>query len=194
MQISNKDIGIGILASEKSRRMNVNKAFLKIKNETFIERLTDEFKHFGNIYISANYKDTYKELPYTILEDKHHGVGPMEGIFQILNSSKYDLNFICSVDMPFLKSELLEYLISAIDDKHQCYVLKDEIRLHPTCAIYSKSLIPIINELISNNKYCLLEIFSNSKTKYIQFPNSIIDKKTITNINTQEEYNNLCNN
>ena len=194
MQISNENIGIGILASEKSRRMNTNKAFLQIEGSSFIEHACKEFDSFGQIFISANSKDSYKDLGFTVVEDEHHGVGPMEGIYQILKKSKYEYNFICSVDMPFLKHELLENLISKIDQDNDCYVYEDKKRVHPTCAIYSKSLVPLIEKLINEEKYCLLEIFDQSNTKYIQFPNGQLDKKMLININTQQDYDRLCNN
>lgn len=194
MQISKQNIGIGILASEKSRRMNTNKAFLKIEGVSFIEKICKELEDFGKIYISAGNKDPYKDLGYAVVEDEHNGVGPMEGIYQILKESKYEYNFICSVDMPHLKSELPEYLISQIDEDNDCYVFEDDKRAHPTCAIYSKNLVLLIEKLINEKKYCLLEIFDNSKTKYIPYPEEILDKKTLVNINTKQDYDNLCHN
>lgn len=192
MKTSNQDIGIGILASEKSRRMNVNKALLKIGDQSFIERLCQEFGMFGQIYISAQNKDTYKNLNYDILEDEHIGVGPMEGIYQILFATKHKYNFICSVDMPFLKKDVLETLQYQINGAYDCYVFKDEFRAHPTCAVYSKNLISLIKNLIDDQKYCLLEIFDNSKTKYIDYNTCGLDKKFILNINTNDDYEKLC--
>ena len=194
VQISKENIGIGILASEKSRRMDKNKAFLQIEGLSFIEHTCKEFDSFGQIYISANNKDSYKDLGFTVVQDEHHGVGPMEGIYQILKESKYEYNFICSVDMPFLKCEFLEYLISKIDEENDCYVFEDEKRTHPTCAVYSKSLISLIEKLINEKKYCLLEIFDQSNTKYIPYPEGQLDKKMLVNINTQQDYESLCNN
>lgn len=192
MKINNQDIGIGILASEKSRRMNVNKALLKIGDQSFIERLCQEFANFGQIYISAQNKETYKDLNYEVIEDAHSGVGPMEGIYQILKATKHEYNFICSVDMPFLKKEVLENLQEQIEGNYDCYVFKDEFRAHPTCAVYSKNLDLLIENLIKNEKYCLLEIFDNSKTKYIDYNTCGLDKKFILNINTNEDYEKLC--
>lgn len=185
------NLGVGILASEKSRRMQANKALLKFGNKTFLEHLCDELRTVGDIIIAAGQVGSYKDMPYKIVYDAHHGVGPMEGIYQILKHSKHKYNFVCSVDMPYFKKELAFYLSKFVDGKHASYIFRDEKRVHPTCAIYSTELTPLLEQLIDDKQYCLLEIYKNSKTKYVDFPYDKFDKEIITNINTLEDYNKL---
>lgn len=189
-----ESLAVAILTSEKSRRMNTNKAFLKIGNQTFLSNLCNQLKNFKNIYISAQNKDFYSDYGHKVIFDEHFNVGPMEGIYQIIKNSSCYYNFVCSVDMPFLKEELVVYLASQISKEYDCFVFTDEYRVHPTCAIYTKTLLPLIEGLISEKKYCLLEIFDKSKTKYIDFPNDKLNKKMITNINTKKDYNKFCKN
>lgn len=52
---------------------------------------------------------------------------------------------------------------------------------------YTKSAIPVIEELISNGQYRLREIFARIPTKYIALDFTVFDRKIIRNINTREE-------
>lgn len=186
------EVSVGILAAEKSRRMNVNKALLKLGDKTFIEHLFNEFSQFDDVIISARVPGSYLNISKNVVYDSVLGVGPMEGILQILKSSKNKYSFVCSVDMPFLGKSLLEYLWTFVDGNFDCYVFKDDKRCHPTLAIYSKDLIDEISNLIKEKKFCLLEIYERSRVKYVEFPTENFDKKIISNINTMEDYNNLC--
>ncbi|MDO5328972.1 MAG: molybdenum cofactor guanylyltransferase [Coriobacteriia bacterium] len=184
--VSIDEIGIGVLSSSKSRRMNINKANLKIGNETFLNHICKKFESFSEITIATNDRSITANAVY----DEHEGVGPMEGIYQILKSTNKKYCFICSVDMPFINQDLVYYLVEKIDNEHECYIFKDEERVHPTCGIYSKNIVPVLKDLIDNKKYCLLEIYERCKTKYIDYN---LDKKMLININTNEDYEKLCN-
>ena len=96
--------------------------------------------------------------------------------------------FICASDMPFLKKELTAYLREFICSDYDCYVLTDEDHIQPLCAIYSKRVLPVIEELIAEGRYRLREIFNRVSTKYIPLSLSCFSSKTVKNINTREEY------
>lgn len=186
------NLGIGILASAKSRRLDQNKAFLKFGQHTFLDRAINNFDKFKNIYISTNSDGKLMKNYTNVLYDKHQDVGPMEGIYQILSHSVCEYNFIFGVDMPFINKQAPNALFDFIDNKHDCYVFSDGEKLHPTCTIYSKSTEQLLKDLIDKKKYCLLAIFDNSNTKIIDFNNLKIDKKLLTNINTIDDYNKYC--
>ena len=122
--ISNNEISIGILASNKSRRMDFNKANLKIGDKTFLEHIQNVFSKYPEITIATNDRNITTDAVY----DEHDGVGPMEGIYQILKNTNKKFAFICSVDMPFIKTEIVDYLCSKIDNEHDCFIYKDDKR------------------------------------------------------------------
>ena len=89
--------------------------------------------------------------------------------------------------MPYIKKELVRYMASYISSDYDCYVIADEDHIQPLCAIYKKSALPVIEELISEKKYRLREIFLRIPTKYISLEYTVFDKKTVRNLNTKEE-------
>lgn len=173
-------LSFGILANESSRRTTQNKALFKIGDQTFIEKLAEEF---GNPIISASSKNSYPNL--NVIEDEHHGIGPMEGIRQILKTADTEYVFITGADMPFVTKELSNYLKEYISSDYDCYLFTHKGKTQTMAGIYSKAMLPAIEELIAEEKYCLLDIYDKVRTKYINY---IFDEKLLTNINTEEDY------
>lgn len=187
----NIKLTVGILANEHSRRTSQNKALFKIGNQTFIEKLCDEFCVFDELLISATSKSSYANLPYTVVQDEHNEIGPIEGIRQILQNAKNEYVFICAADMPFLSKEIAMYLSAYISSDFDCYLFKDEDCVHTMCGIYSKRMLDVIDELVKQKKYCLLEIYDRIRTKYINYDNTKFNRKLLRNVNTKADYQKL---
>ncbi len=181
------DISIGILAGGNSSRMGTDKALVRIGNERIIDRLSKELGDFPEIMVSAGRNRSYEALGLKTVYDENTGAGPMEGIRQILLGSDNEYVFICAADMPFIKKELVEYMAGYICSDYDCYVIADDEHIHPLCAIYKKSAVCVIEELLAQKKYRLREIFSRIPTKYITIKQTVFEEKILRNINTREE-------
>lgn len=210
-------LGVSILAGGKSSRMGSNKALLKLNNETFLKRLLKEFSDFEHITVSRAAGSDYEDLENKSLDskcldsnvleggvldlkskslsskvclvtDEHKEIGPIEGIYQSIKNTDCDYVFVCAVDMPFVTKELVQYMEEFISSDYDCYCIKDDNRVHPLCAIYSKEILPIVEALIEEGNYKLLELLNRSRTKYISLEFSCFDKRVVKNINTKEEY------
>ena len=193
-------ISIGILAGGKSSRMGKNKALMKINGKSFLEILLDEFKSFSDIIVSQAYDDEYKLSGCRFVSDTEADKGPLEGICRILEAAENEYVFICAADMPFLKKELARFLAQFISGEEifsrqktwaadfDCCCIDDGERLHPLCAVYSKSTAQTANRLLSENKLKLTEFLQSIRTKSVSLGYTRFDKKQLCNINTYEEY------
>lgn len=184
-------LGAGVLAGGKSTRMGQNKALLQLNDRRFIDCITNELSTFEEVLISAAVKGTYEELGFKVVYDEHADIGPIEGIYQILKEAKEEYVFICAADMPFIKKELVSYMAEFISSDYDCFCLMDEDHIHPLCAIYSKRMLGIIEELIAKGQYRLMNILNGVRTKYIKLEMTCFDKKIVKNINTRDEYKRL---
>ena len=179
---------IGILAGGKSSRMGQNKALMEFHNETMIERISKEFSDFGEVLVSASQRGIYETEGVRVVYDEHDSIGPIEGIRRLISEAEKEYVFICAADMPFVNSDIARYIAEFISSDYDCYVISDEERVHPLCAIYSKSVLPVIEELIEEGKYRLIEIFNRVRTKYISLSFTSFDKKVVKNVNTRDEF------
>ena len=184
-------IEIGILAGGKSTRMGKNKALLEWNNRSFLQTLRDELQEFSRVSISAAQKGIYEDYGLDVVYDEHQDIGPMEGIYQILKHAQKEYVFICAVDMPFITKDLVAYMTEYISSDYDCYCMMDEEHMHPLCAIYSKRMLPLIEELIQSRQYRLMKLLNQVRTKYIRLETSCFEKKVVRNINTKEEYRSL---
>lgn len=184
-------LSTGILAGGKSTRMGQNKALLQLNNVRFIDRIRKELSGFSETLISAAAKGEYEDMGLPVVYDEHQDIGPIEGIYQILKHAGQEYVFICAADMPFLKKELVLYMAEFVSSDYEVFCLMDEDRVHPLCAIYSKRVLGVVEELIAGGQYRLVDILSRVRTKYIKLEQSCFEKKLVKNINTRKEYQRL---
>lgn len=182
------NLSVGVLAGGKSTRMGQDKALLQWESKRFIDRICGELNGFSQVLISAAKKGMYEDTGYQVVYDEHPDIGPMEGIYQILNAAREEYVFVCAADMPFIEKGLVEYMAEFISSDYDCYCLVDEEHIHPLCAIYSKKMLPVIREQIESGHFRLLSVLRAVRTKYIRLENSCFDRKIVKNINTREEY------
>jgi molybdopterin-guanine dinucleotide biosynthesis protein A len=101
-----------VLAGGKSSRMGRNKAFLEFKGRPLIQHMMDILRDLGlrDIYVSGSIEG------YSCIDDESPFAGPAQGIRSVLQKKPdYKGYLFIPVDMPFLKPEILQELISQND-------------------------------------------------------------------------------
>ncbi len=141
-----------ILAGGKSSRMGVNKSFLKLGNQTIIERIVDLMKSiFSEVIIITNTPDEYKFLNLPLYEDIYKWKGPLAGIHSALTHSQTEKIFVLSCDVPLMSKEMIEYIIEYKSDKS--IVFCETAGYHqPLVGVYSKKILNDIDNFISKNE------------------------------------------
>lgn len=187
------EINALVLVGGKSRRMNGNnKAFLKFENKSFIEKITDQLTEFHNIYISVDDKDKYKNLNFILLEDICKDIGPMGGIYSALKAIDEKYIFVTACDMPKITKEFVQFICNSITEDIQCVVTQDEEgRIYPLGGVYSKDIIYIIEDMIEQKDYKLLNLIKRAKSKIISLSDTKFNKNILDNINNLEQYDKL---
>ena len=179
---------VGILAGGKSTRMGQNKALMEFQNETMIGRISKEFRGFGEVLVSASQRGIYEAEGLRVVYDEADSIGPIEGIRQLISQAGEEYIFICAADMPFVNREIAEYLAEFLSSDFDCFVITDEEHVHPLCAIYSKRVLPVVEELIREKKYRLVEILNRVRTKYVSLTHTNFDRRIVKNVNTKDEF------
>lgn len=185
-----------ILAGGKSSRMGYNKAFLKLKGKTFIERQINLLREmFDEILISANTPSEYEYLNLPVFKDIYPDKGPLCGIYTSLINSSSLYTFMLACDMPFVEIGLIKHLKGFTRD-YDVVVPKSERGLEPLHAFYSKNCIDPIKKELDSNNLRIISFFPHVKVKIIELesltsPDSL--KDSIKNLNTRDEYEGINN-
>ncbi|MEO8232550.1 MAG: molybdenum cofactor guanylyltransferase [Ignavibacteriota bacterium] len=141
-----------ILAGGKSSRMGLNKSFLKIGDETIIERITNLMRSiFKDVIIITNSPKEYLFLQIPLYEDIYKWKGPLAGIHSGLTHSSTEINFIISCDVPLMIKEMIEFIVEYKSDKLIKFC--EAAGYHqPLAGIYKKEIVKEIESIICNDQ------------------------------------------
>ncbi|MCF0105931.1 MAG: molybdenum cofactor guanylyltransferase [Holdemanella sp.] len=181
------EIAVVILTGGKSTRMGMDKAKLVIENQTFLERICDEFKEYPYRYISDCKNGNHSIDGYRTIWDEYENIGPMNGIISFFHQVNMDVVFVTSCDMPYMKKEIVEKLYAYLNEYDGVFV-KENDHLHPLGGIYTRKMVERIEQQIMNKKYSLYTCIKNSNVCILDIDAIKIDKKMYLNINNREIY------
>jgi molybdopterin-guanine dinucleotide biosynthesis protein A len=158
-----------ILAGGKGRRFGSKKQFFTIDGESLVERCVRRFSPlFSDVVVATNnaselipLKEKYR---VKIVEDEMKNLGAIVGIYTGLKNIVEEKAFICAVDMPFINFNLVKYLMSKDGKIVVPFVRGFPEALH---SVYSKDIIPQIQELLNEGIYKISELFNFVETVYI---------------------------
>ena len=189
-----------ILCGGQSRRMGRDKGSMIIQDKPMIKHILSTLNHeINEVVIVLNNQeriDRYSKFinptdyTYTIkfVEDEIKNKGPMPGIMTGLShiSGKYALILPC--DSPYVSKNYITTIFSQIDEKYQAVVpyhdeenkLKTSEPLH---SIYDKSVIPVIENLVSEDVLHIKGLIEKIDTKFVLIDNKKIEKKEFRNLN-----------
>lgn len=173
-----------ILAGGQSNRMGHPKGLLKINNKPIIENLVESLKpFFSEIIVSANQKTDYEFLDLPVIKDEDKYQGPLMGIYSCLKSSRNDINFVLTSDIPVINVDCVHELLS-FSNEFEVVMPINQGRLEPLFAVYSKSTIPYMEQVFKTKSRRIVSILRFSKTKFVK----IDMNKWYKNINTRVDY------
>ena len=172
----------------RSTRMGRDKALLELGHQTFISRLAQELSVCDEVFVSGPSGKDYSKYGLKLVEDEHQGIGPIEGIRQSLRHAAAEHVFICACDMPFVRSGMILYLAGFVSSDYDACVFRNGGRIHPLCGIYSRTALPVAQEMIAAGKYRMMELLSGVRTRYVDLEGGGFAGETLANINTPEDY------
>ena len=178
------DLAAVILVGGKSSRMGQDKALLPYKGKRLVDVVADTIRAAGisRVYVSG------KIAEYPSFPDLLSGCGPVSGICSCILrlSMNYKRLLFVPVDMPYLTEELIRLLVDCPAHKPHhienhplpCIIPTDEaaIRHADSC----------IQELLKKRALSVKEFLAGLKA--LSVPLSEQMKKTLTNTNTPEEW------
>jgi molybdopterin-guanine dinucleotide biosynthesis protein A len=158
MEGSLVDVAALILAGGKSTRMGSDKAFVMLDGQTLLERtlerlraVTAEVRIVGSVEKFAAFGP--------VVEDIFRECGPLGGIHAGLRSSSVELNLVLAVDVPFVSTELLRYLISRARDSEAVAVVPRVGGWQPLCAVYRRQFADVAESALRKGRYKIDTLF-----------------------------------
>lgn len=180
-----------IMSGGENRRMGSHKSELLIGNYTFMDQLLYENSHFDDVILSVNDTHIYEKYNYKMISDVVKKIGPIGGLYSVINNIKNDRFFVCTCDFPYLNEKLFRDMFEEMEQGYDGVVTCYEGKINPLLAIYKKEILNIIKKNIDNENYRLMQLLNELDIKYIEISDFI--PKEFVNINNMDQYNLFIN-
>ncbi len=184
------DVSVFVLAGGKSSRMGEDKASLTLEGKTLLARAIEVASPLGPVRILG---DPAKFAPYgDVVPDIFPGQGPLAGIHAALNNSRSILNLILAVDMPFVTTGLLRFLLRrARESGKTVTVPRVAGQFQPLCAVYRRRFADLAEAALRANRNKIVPLFSADLTCIVEEHELVelaFSPAMFDNLNTREEF------
>jgi len=131
----------------------------------------------------------YRDLDVKWASDIYPDAGPLAGLHAGLLAAKYSHALVVACDMPFLNTQLLEYMVS-LPRKYDILIPKLTTGVEPLHAIYSRRCLSPIEKRLQEHRFQTLDLINDVNVRYL--PEGIIRKldphlRSFYNVNTWED-------
>lgn len=179
-------ISAAVMAGGKSKRLGQNKALMQINGITVLESVLNTVSPYvQKVKIITNSPGEYSFLDIETAKDVRPGYGPLSGIHSALSLASSEYVLVVSCDIPLVGSTQIEQLVSSCRG-HDITIFKHK-NFEPLCAVYRRSCIDALNELIDHNECRIIDLFPTLDVKVIR----VEDAAIFRSINTKEDYEHI---
>ena len=154
-----------VLGGGKSRRMGgEDKTLLKINGETLVERAVKALRPWcGDIIIASNAAAKYRVANTVEVIDSWPDIGPLGGIHAGLAAAEHDFAMVVAGDMPFFSGRLTACLLRRRTPEAQIVIADGGRGPEPLCALYGRTCLPLIEEMVRRGVYAPRELLRETK-------------------------------
>jgi len=183
-----------VLAGGKSLRLGYDKALETVGNKSLLQRVVSCVNPLGSdiIIVTAREKTALQSIDcpkLRVVTDIYPGKGPLGGIYTGLTTSDLFYNLVVASDMPFLNQALLRYMIQ-LSNNFDIVVPRVGNLIEPLHAVYTKSCLAPIEQVIKQGKLSVSKLFSLVRVRYVEAEEiERFDPKHLSffNINTEAD-------
>jgi molybdopterin-guanine dinucleotide biosynthesis protein A len=173
-----------IFAGGKSSRMGEDKALLPFGGFSTLAQYQHEKleRYFEKVYIST--KENKFDFKAELIHDRYEVHSPLAGIVSIFETLREDEIFILSVDAPFVEKKVIGVLMKEEREGYDAVIAQTQSGLQPLCGIYKRSLIPLAEQELKENRHRLTHLLQHSRSKFVLFE----EEDPFANLNHPHEY------
>ena len=179
-----------ILAGGQSRRMGHDKALIDFRGRPIIAHVIDTVRELSNdVIVVSNRAEAYAPFGARVVPDYDPPSGPLGGIAAGLSAARYDLALVVACDMPFLKIDLLRYLIDLAVDA-DAVTLQIEDQYEPLHAIYRRACLTAIHQHLTAGDRRVISFYADVRLRSIpeaDWRTIDPDGRSTANLNTPDD-------
>lgn len=174
--------------------MGTPKALLPFGPETMLQRVVRILQDVVSPIVVVAAAD--QSLPMLspdiiVTRDQQEGRGPLEGLRAGLRALPSDVEcaYVTSCDVPLLEPGFIRQMLEFARG-HDIAVVEIDGLTHPLSAVYRRTVLPYVEELLAANRLRPAFLFDEVRTRRVLAEQITADPelRTLRNLNTREEY------
>lgn len=158
-----------VLAGGKSKRMGKDKRHLLFHGESLLEISVNRLRNIADeIIVVTGEEENLDNRDVRFVVDIEKDRGPMTGLVSGLSKIKNPYGIVTPVDCPLIPHEFLSYL----KEKAVSYDLtvpRWKRGIEPLIAVYSKSIIPVMNEWVKKEEKLAAHLLAREPKLRVRF-------------------------
>lgn len=183
-----------VLCGGQSVRMGRSKAWLPFGPETMLQRIVRVLSDVTpRIVVVAGIGQDLPALPpqVQLVRDHRPNRGPLEGLaagLAVLDDA--NVAYLTGCDVPGIQTHFVEFMFDQMD-KHDIAVPQDNEHLHPLAAVYRRTVLSEVLQLLSEDRLKPRFLFERVMTKYVSTNElRLVDAslESLDNLNRPEDY------
>jgi molybdopterin-guanine dinucleotide biosynthesis protein A len=181
------EVSIAILTGGKSTRFGSNKLLFELEGKKLVHRVYDKVKEFSDdVFLQGSSIDGLAHREDLVLDRSSLG-----GIYSGLKNSRHEKTIVVAGDLPHIDARMIQMLVdNAIYDA--VVPRWREGHREPLCALYSRNLIPHMEEMLAVRDLRISHVFEKaSRVKWIDIDGLIetgkLDEECFKNLNRRED-------
>ena len=174
--------------------MGSPKALLPFGPETMLQRVVRLLSEVVSPIVAVAAVDQeLPELPREVIvtRDENEGRGPLEGLRAGLKALPVAVEaaYITSCDVPLLVPGFVRQMID-LSRGYDVAVMEIDGFTHPLSAVYRRSTLPFVEDLLARDRLRPVFLFEAVKTRRVRPEEMTADPelRTLRNLNTREDY------
>jgi molybdopterin-guanine dinucleotide biosynthesis protein A len=174
--------------------MGTPKALLPFGPETMLQRVVRILEDVVSpiVVVAAADQTLPKLAPDVIVtRDEREGRGPLEGLRAGLKALPIDVecSYVTSCDVPLIEPGFIRQMLEFARG-YDIAVVEIDGFAHPLSAVYRRTVLPYVEELLAANRLRPAFLFDEVRTRRVR-PEQITadpELRTLRNLNTREDY------
>ena len=164
------DLTVALIAGGQSSRMGTDKSFVTLAGKPLIEHLMARVDGLGKTILITNRPDDYAHLGLPMYTDVIPDKGSLGGIYSAIHHSGSEWTLTLACDMPFVRAELLQHMISLRDDETDVIVPRVENYPQGLHALYRRTCLEPIRAKIEADRLKVIGFYGDVRVRYLDEP------------------------
>ena len=190
-----------ILIGGRSSRMGSDKALLPLEGSTLLQYCVTTIAKVVDEIVVVNapnraIPEILSDVPFVFGHVRLINEGPLIGIAAGLELTRASIAVVTAVDMPLIRSELLELLIKRVDNNHKWVVPIADGRPQPLCSALLTSSLSTINTKILEGVRAPMALSGDLNAYMLEedeWKEAAPNGQSFKNINTPKEFSSFLN-